>query len=382
MAKIDRVDLFPVCYPWSGYWKFLEGSPGHTGVAVKVTADNGVAGWGLSLAVPTWSYETPETLLAVLEHRYGPAILGRDAEDLDATIDALERVLAPAFSLGFPLAMAGLEMALHDLAGRLAGQSLAEGWGRAAGNPVVLSWTIAVRTVDEAEEQIAKAHARGYRNFNIKVGSDPVFDVELARLVRRHAPESFLWADANGGYDLPTALEVAPRLADAGVDVLEAPLRPNRISGYLALRRQKALPITMDEGLISPVEVEEFIRLGMVDGITLKVSRAGGLRSARRQIELACDAGLFWLGSGLTDPDLSLAASLVLYAAYGLERPAALNGPQFLTADILATPLAIETDIAHPPRGPGLGVEVDENKLQALQWAPTRTVARRLAGDA
>lgn len=380
MARIERVDLFPLCYPWSGYWKFLEGSPGHTALAVKVTADNGVAGWGLSLAVPTWSYETPETLLAVLEHRYAPAVLGRDAEDVDAAIDALERVLAPAFSLGFPLALAGVEMALHDLAGRLLGRSVPEQWGRPTGNPVVLSWTLAVRTLDEAEEQIATARARGYRNFNIKVGTDPVFDVELARLVRRHAPHGFLWADANGAYDPPTALEVAPRLADAGVDVLEAPLRPNRISGYLALRRQKALPITMDEGLVSPVEVEEFIRLGMVDGVTLKVSRAGGLRSARRQIEVARDAGLFWLGSGLTDPDLSLAASLVLYAAYGLEKPAALNGPQFLTADILAAPLAIEADTAQPPRGPGLGVEVDENKLQALQSAPARTVARRSAG--
>lgn len=381
MARIERVDLFPVCYPWSGYWKFLEGSPGHTGVAVKVTADNGVSGWGLSLAVPTWSYETPETLLAVLEHRYAPAVVGRDAEDLDGAIDAAERALAPGFSLGFPLALAGLEMALHDLAGRVLGRSLPEMWGRPPGNPVILSWTIAVRTLDEALDQMAKACARGYRHFNIKVGSDPEFDVELARLVRRHAPESFLWADANGGYDLPTALEVAPRLADAGVDVLEAPLRPNRISGYLALRRQKALPITMDEGLISPVEVEEFIRLGMVDGITLKVSRAGGLRSARRQIELARQSGLFWLGSGLTDPDLSLAASLLLYAAYGLEKPAALNGPQFLTADVLATPLAIQGDTARAPDGPGLGVQVDQTKLQALQSAPTRTVLARCTAD-
>lgn len=380
MARIERVDLFPLCYPWSGYWKFLEGTPGHTAVAVKVTADTGVSGWGLSLAVPTWSYETIETLLAVLEHRYAPAVLGREAEDLDGAIDAAERALAPAFSLGFPLALAGLEMALHDLAGRLLGRSLPEMWGRPADQPVVLSWTIAVRTLEEAEEQIAKAHVRGYRHFNIKVGSDPALDVALARLVRRHAPESFLWADANGGYDLATALDVAPRLAEAGVDVLEAPLRPNRISGYLALRRQKALPITMDEGLISPVEVEEFIRLGMVDGITLKVSRAGGLRSARRQIALARDAGLFWLGSGLTDPDLSLAASLVLYAAYGLEKPAALNGPQFLTADVLATPLAIEAAIAQAPSGPGLGVQVDPAKLQALQTAPPRTIFRR-AGD-
>ena len=61
-------------------------------------------------------------------------------------------------------------------------------------------------------------------------------------------------ADANGGYDPESALKVAPKLADAGVDVLEAPLKPNRISSYQALKKQGALPILMDEGVISNVE--------------------------------------------------------------------------------------------------------------------------------
>ncbi len=364
--KIDRVEVFPLCYPWAGFWKFFEGSPGHTAVLVKVTADNGAAGWGHSLPVPTWSYETQATVLAVLRHNYGPALVGRDPLDLEAASAVMDRALAPAFSTGMPLARAGLDMALHDLAGKVAGRSLAELWGRPRGGPITLGWTIAVRSLEEAEAEIEKAQGRGYRHFNVKIAPNARFDVELASLVRRRAPESFLWVDANGGYDAATALEVAPKLADAGVDVFEAPLRPNRISGYQALRRQGALPITMDEGLVSPVEVEEFIRLGMVDGITVKVSRAGGLLSARRQIELALDAGLFWLGSGLTDPDVALAASLALYGAYGLEKPAALNGPQFLTADVLARPLEIRGDVAHVPAGPGLGVEVDEAKVRAL----------------
>jgi muconate cycloisomerase len=190
--------------------------------------------------------------------------------------------------------------------------------------------------------------------------------VALARAVRAAAPDAFLWADANGGYDVQAALEVAPRLAEAGVDVFEAPLRPNYLDGYRRLKRQGASPITMDEGLVSPVEVEEFIRLGMVDGVTLKLSRSGGLLSAKRQIERVLDAGLFWLGSGLTDPDVSLATTLGLYSAHGLSRPAALNGPQFLRDDILVRPLRIEGDLAYPPDGPGIGVEIDETKLARL----------------
>ena len=115
-------------------------------------------------------------------------------------------------------------------------------------------------------------------------------------MVRRLVPNGFLWADANGGYEPEVALEVAPQLADAGVDVLEAALKPNRISGYQALKRQGALPILMDEGVVSPVELAEFIRLEMIDGVAMKPSRCGGLESARRQIELIEDRGLMWFG--------------------------------------------------------------------------------------
>ena len=265
-----------------------------------------------------------------------------------------------------PLSRAGLDIALHDLAGKLTGRSLAAMWGRPRGGPIDLSWTINARELDEVEGLVAAGRLRGYRHFNIKVAPDPQFDVELARLVRRLAPDAFLWADANGGYDPATALAAAPRLADAGVDVLESPLRPNRISGYQALKRQGALPILMDEGVVSPVELEEFIRLDMLDGLAMKPSRCGGLLSARQQIELIERAGLMWLGSGLTDPDISLAASLALFGAYGLQKPAALNGPQFLTADALARPLAVVDGTVEVPDGPGLGIEVHEAMIEEL----------------
>lgn len=92
-------------------------------------------------------------------------------------------------------------------------------------------------------------------------------------------------------------------------------------------------------------------------------ARTAGLWDARRQVEILEDAGLLFLGSGLTDPDVSLAASLHLYAAYGLKYPAALNGKQFLKGSILRTPIVVEDGAAIPPVGFGLGVDVDESKL-------------------
>jgi L-alanine-DL-glutamate epimerase-like enolase superfamily enzyme len=272
-----------------------------------------------------------------------------------------------------PISRAGIDIALHDLAARLRSLSLAQTWGKPAGGLIPLSWTVNVTNIGDAGGVVDEGKKRGYRHFNIKVAPDPDFDVSLAREVRRLAPEAFLWADANGGYDLETALRAAPRLTDAGVDVLESPLRPNRISGYQALKKQAALPILMDEGVVSPTDLEEFIKLGMLDGVAMKPARCGGLASCRRQIEICLEHGLMWLGSGLTDPDISLAASLCLYGAYGLKKPAALNGPQFLTADVLKNPLQIKNGFAHVPTGPGLGIEVDEAKVLELTKTSNRS---------
>lgn len=365
-VKIDRIDLFPLRYPLAGYFKFFagpRGSAGRAAVVIKITADDGTVGWGESIPIAKWSYETLETATIVLRDYFTPVLLGRDPTDIDGALAAMDSVIAPGFTTGMPITRAGVDLALHDLTGKLRGQSLAQMWGRDAGGPITLSWTVNVTKIGDVDEVMAEGRRRGYRNFNIKVAPDLEFDVQLSRRVRESAPDGFLWADANGGYDPATAFAAAPKLADAGVDVLEAPLKPNQISGYQELKKQAALPILMDEGVISRTDLAEFYKAGMLDGVAMKPARCGGLRSNQQQIELCLEHDLIWLGSGLTDPDISLASSLALYGAYGLAKPAALNGPQFLTASVLAKPLRIEKDQAHIPTGPGLGIQVDEQQV-------------------
>jgi L-alanine-DL-glutamate epimerase-like enolase superfamily enzyme len=370
MAKIDRIETFPARIPTTGRFKFFEGPAGtplgRPTVMIKVTADNGTVGWGESVPIPKWSYETLETSVTVIDRYLAPALIGRDPLDFEGAHAAMEAAIAPGLTVGMPITKAGLDIALHDLAGRLTGKSLAEMWGKPRGGPLTLSWTLNPKTLEETEGLIEQGRQRGFRNFNIKVAPDPKVDVELTRIVKRLVPDGFLWADANGGYDPVVALEAAPKLADAGADVLESPIRPNRISGYQALKKQGALPILMDEGVISATDLEEFIRLGMLDGVAEKPARCGGLVSCRKQIEMLLETGLMWLGSGLTDPDISLAATLALFGAYGLSKPAALNGPQFLAESVLKEPLQPKDGTLAVPTGPGLGIEVDEDKVRDL----------------
>jgi L-alanine-DL-glutamate epimerase-like enolase superfamily enzyme len=368
-AKIARVEAWPINYPVAGHFKFFEASKGRPAgrpaVVVKITTEDGAVGWGESVPTQRWSYETLESVHTTITNYLAPVLVGLDALDRDAIHAAMHRTIAPSFSTGQPICKAGIDLALWDLAGKLSGKTLAELWGRRGKDRITLSWTLNPRTLDEIEPLIAEGRRRGFQNFNVKVAPDPKFDLAMCRLVKQLAPDGFLWADANGGYEVDTALAVAPQLADVGVAVLEQPVPANRLSGFRRLKQQGALPIILDEGVVSCVDLEEFIQLDLLDGVAMKHARCGGLTEARQMIEMLQQRGLMFLGSGLTDPDLSLAAALALYGAYELNYPAALNGPQFLTSSILRQPLDVVDGELAVPTGPGLGVEVDEAKLQS-----------------
>lgn len=364
---VRKVEVFPVIYPVTGYFKFFP-KPERPCVFVKITCEDGTFGWGEAVPTHTWSYETPESVTTAIRGYLAPALTGRNPLDFAGAHAAMNRAIAASFSTGMPIAKAGLDLALHDIAGKLAGKNVAALWGRKPGARVTLSWTVNVKSIGEAEKLLEDGRRLGYRHFNIKVAPDPAFDVELARTVKRFAPDGFLWADANGGYDAETALRAAPRLREAGVAVLEQPVPPNRLHALAALKKQGALPVILDEGVVSVVDLEEFDRLGLLDGVAMKPARTAGLWDAERQVAYLERRKLWFLGSGLTDPDVSLAASLSLYGAYGLRYPAALNGLQFLAGSFLRKPFALEDGALRAPSAPGLGVEVDEEKVRRAAY--------------
>jgi L-alanine-DL-glutamate epimerase-like enolase superfamily enzyme len=361
--RIRSIEVFPAPYGVTSYFRFLP-EPERPSALVKITAEDGTAGWGQSVPLQTWSYETLESTLTNIERYLAPAIIGMSPFDLSGIHAAMKKAIANSYSTGAPICKAGIDLALHDLAGRLTKQSMPQRWGRKPLENITMSWTVNARTLAEADELLNAGRAHGYRHFNLKVAPDPKFDLQLVKKAREFAPDGFLWIDANGGYEPSTALEVTPKFANLGVNVFEQPVAPNRLSALQALKRQGALPIILDEGVVNSADLVEFIRLNMLDGVAMKPARTAGLFDAVKQAEIVEDAGLMMLGSGLTDPDVSLAASLQLYAAFHLKYPAALNGPQFLSGTYLKNPIAVKEGIAMVPPGHGLGVEVDEAKVR------------------
>ena len=368
MARIVRVDIKRHDYPLVGEFKFFK-TPARPSVLLRLTDENGVQGFGQSVPIETWTYETVESVESTLRHYLAPAILGADPSDLADVHARMERAIRPSFSVGQPLCKASIDLACHDLWGKQTRRAVSELLGGAKRSHIKLSWTINTPTLDAAEQRLTLAKAQGYTHFNIKVGSPqtPDYDLALVRLVTRFAPDGFHWCDVNTSYSLDTALALAPKLADAGLKALESPLPPNRLRDYQRLKRQGALPVLMDEGIVSAVETEEFIALGMLDGIAMKVARCGGLWHAWQIARLLREHGLALFASGLTDPELSMAASAHFFSACGLDLPAALNGPQYI-ADRGTSDASFRAvgDVLRVPTASGLGLTLPADMCGAM----------------
>ena len=183
------------------------------------------------------------------------------------------------------------------------------------------------------------------------------------------APGAFVWADANQGFALGDARRVAAAFREIGVDVLEQPLPADQPNLLRALRKGAALPLAVDESIVSPADFFQYAAEGLVDYLVIKLPRSGGVWPTLQQIAVAQSAGLGLLVSGLTGTLLTKLAAVQVAAAFGYTGPAALNGSQFLGETTLyPTKSTLEHDGAvHLDDTPGVGTQPDEAALREFR---------------
>lgn len=368
LVTIAQVEAIPVRLPLAGSFATSRGTvasaaAGAEHVYIKVTTTDGQIGWGESRPSRKWSYETHESVTSTINRYFAPALRGLPVDDPERIDRALSAEIAPGFTLGQPIARAGIDLALYDLMGKARGEPVSTLLGGRRSDPIRLSWTVVGHTPETVAESVNAGRERGYHHFNFKLGFGPETDRLIATTIAALAPGAFLWADANQAYDLALATSATRWLADLGVALLEQPLPVNRYLEYPRLRQASALPIGIDEGLYDRVDLEQLIALEALDVFVVKIGRMGGLRRAARAIELAQSNGLTVLASGLTESDLMLAAYAHLLSRYAIDSPSALNGRQFLAAQPVIG-LGGDGDLVPVPGGPGLGVTVDEHAVE------------------
>jgi len=368
--KIQRAEVFPTRLPFRKTFKISRGAVGSPQegaphVFVRLTADDGTEGWGEARPSHRWSYETEESVVSTLRNYLAPLCIGLDCFEIQRLHEQMERQIAPGTTIGQPIAKSALDMAFHDIACRASGVSLCEFLGSAP-IPLRLAYIVSAENPEEAAEATRAGAKLGHTAFKIKLGLNPDLDPQIVAAVKEAAPGGFLWADANQAYTPSQAARLGRALASEGAAVLEQPLPANDWTGLRQLRSASALPIAVDESAFSPRDLIQLIKLEAADCVVVKVAKSGGLRPARLAIEIAREAGLEILGSGLTESGLGFAASAHLYAAYHVE-VVDLNGPQFLADDPLRSRVRIEAGKAFPAQAPGFGIEMDLEKLSRFE---------------
>ena len=367
-GRIEKIEVFPLNLPFLTEFKISRGSvggpkAGAPHVYIRIATDSGAVGWGEARPSPRWSYETLESVVTTIRNYLAPALVGLDADDFETAHQIMDREIAPGITVGQPVAKSGIDMALHDLAAKSLDLPLYRFLGADRASDVRLSYLVSVDSPAKAEEVTAAAVSTGYTGFKVKIGMEPSLDLELIRAVKRVAGDCFLWADANQAYGVELAVERSRDMAEIGVHVLEQPVPANDFLGLRDLVARSAVPIAVDESVFSAGDLEQLIRMKALDMLVIKVSKMAGLTGARNCIERALSEGIELLGSGLTETRLGLAASAHLYSAFGFKHPVDLNGPQFLADDPVKSGVTINRATVSLADAPGIGIEVDEEKL-------------------
>jgi muconate cycloisomerase len=369
--KIERIEVLPIRLPLKAVLTLSRGvsrsvEEGKQLVLVKMTADDGTVGWGEAGPSRRWSAETTHSCYTTIKHYLAPVLLGRDPFDIAGLHAAMAGELAPGLDPGQPIAKAALDLAAHDLVCRKLGINLQSWLGAKAADRVELSWLVSAPDVEGVAKSVQAGLKEGYRAFKVKVGHEPRLDVNRVKAVLDLAKGGTVWVDANQGYTLEAALQAARGFEELGIELFEQPIPMSDFYGMKKLLSATGMTIALDEAAMGLPLVVELIRRDAVEGLVVKVNKTGGIFYARQLCDLARNAGLRLIGSGLMDAPIGFAASVHLFAAYGIEYPCDLNGPQHIAADYLAEPLPMDGKYALVPQRPGLGVVMDEQKVASL----------------
>jgi muconate cycloisomerase len=364
-------------FKWAGLRVDLGGF-----VAVRVRADDGAVGFGEATPLPDWggdfgrhAGETQATVVAMVNDVLGPALIGCDPTAVTEARRIMDRAVT-----GNVYAKCAIDIALHDLWGKSVGLPVYRLLGGACRASVPIAHMVGLMPEAEAADEAIGAVADGVGALQIKGGADPARDVRLIALLRRELGAAVhLRLDANQGYrDAKTALKFVRQLQDAGVDSVEQPAIG--LAAMAEVTRGATVPIIADESCWDVNDALDVIAARGADCLSIYLAKAGGFVGARSVAAVAeaaclrCDVnGSIESGIGnaanvhfaLAAPCVQLPAVIPISAPYGAH-PYRIAG-RYYEDDIVMEPFAVRDGAILPLDRPGLGVDIDERKLEAFR---------------
>lgn len=374
--KITKVESFKIRIPSKGDYRMAKGThDAMRSVVVRIHTDDGVLGEGEAhQGVSGYSSETLGTMHSVITDVYGPLLVGRDLE----AIEALAVDIATA-RRGNLFARCAVETALFDALGKARGLSIVSMLGGPVRRRLELSGSIGIDEPSVMGEKAAALVAAGYRTIKVKVGTSNIAkDLACVRAVRKAVGDSVaIRLDANAGWSYTDALTFIRGIGDLGIEYVEQPVAAEHLDGMVKLTRLGIVPILADESVHTPDDAYRAISAGAVDAIKIKISKVGGYISARKIIDVCEASGIkLVIGQGICS-SLEAAAEAHLACAYPHVCPVAeMVGPMKLKGDLVEPPLDLGNGYLELPQGPGLGVSVSDSALRRYSIESDKGVTR------
>jgi muconate cycloisomerase len=366
-VKITRIETIPIRVPLKTEFAIRAGRGGAHTVSpfllVRVHTDEGVCGVGEASCTPRWSGEDQITGAHLITAYLEPLLIGENPLEVEA--------LAKKFRLAFAgnyFTKAAVEMALWDIAGKAAGKPVYELLGGKAREFVATKWSIS-GVEPEAAARIAEwAVTAGFRAAKVKVGIEPAADVARVRAVRAAlGADVKLGVDANGGWSRDVAERAIEEMCALGIYFAEQPVPPEDVLDMAWLRQKIRVPLVADESIYTLQDAKTLAHLQAASAFSIYVGKAGGIGPAREIARFAETRNIpCTIGSNL---ELGVGSAAMVHlglACRGIipeQFPCDIIGPFFYEDDIVQEPLPIVPGSARPHDKPGLGVELDEQKI-------------------
>ncbi len=227
--------------------------------------------------------------------------------------------------------------------------------------------SVKAKDIAEAKKMI---ELKRHNTFKLKIGARPLQeDVDHVIAIKKAlGPEVSIRVDINRAWTELECIRGIQQLQDGGIDLIEQPCAIQNTDALARLTQRFEVAIMADEALTGPDSAFRIAQKHGADVFAVKVEQSGGLIEACDVAKIACLAGIDLYGGTMLEGPVGTIASAHAFStfenlAFGTE----LFGPLLLTQEILTTPLQYENFELVVPNAPGLGIEVDENKIEQLR---------------
>lgn len=360
--KITSITLYglrlPLIRPFIVAYETYEDMPT---ILIKMETDAGITGYGEATPDQHVTGETWEGAYSLLKHQLAPLVIGENPFQIERIHEKMAETV-----YGSPAAKAAIDIACYDIMGKATGQPVYNLLGGRYHEILPVPYVVSILEPAVMAQEALQAVRQGYSSIKIKVGSNPILDVERIHAVRKAIGKTVqLRVDANQGWkNRAVTMWVLEQVKECGIDWIEQPVIADDLTALAEIRRQSVIPIMADEGVHGDREMRETIVKQAADKLNIKLMKCGGIYPALKLVAQAEMAGIECQLGSMVESAVATAAGAHLSAAKKIICSNELVGPLMFSRDVAAFPydgLCIRLSDR-----PGLGLEVQKEAVAAL----------------